>query len=65
MHLRRTPWRGDDGRGDELGQLRPGWLADLIVVDGDPLADIAVLQDRDRMDLVMKDGQIHLDELSD
>ena len=52
------------GRGDELGQLRPGWLADLIVVDGDPLADIAVLQDRERIDLVMKDGQIYRDELS-
>ena len=30
------------GRGDELGQLRAGFLADLIVVDGDPLEDIAV-----------------------
>jgi imidazolonepropionase-like amidohydrolase len=52
------------GRGHELGQLRPGWLADLIVIDGDPLADIAVMQDRERIDLVMKDGQIFRDELS-
>jgi imidazolonepropionase-like amidohydrolase len=52
------------GRGDELGQLRTGWLADLIVVDGDPLDDIAVLQDRDRINLVMKDGQIHRNEIS-
>ena len=36
------------GLGDELGQLRAGWLADLIVVDGDPLDDIAVLQDREQ-----------------
>ena len=48
----------------ELGQLQPGWLADLIVVDGDPLDDIAVLQDRDRIHLVMKDGKIFRDELS-
>jgi imidazolonepropionase-like amidohydrolase len=47
------------GLGDELGQLRAGWLADLIVVDGDPLDDIAVLQDRQRINLVMKDGQIY------
>jgi imidazolonepropionase-like amidohydrolase len=51
------------GRGHELGQLRAGWLADLIVVDGDPLEDIAVLQDRERIHLVMKDGQIFRDEL--
>jgi imidazolonepropionase-like amidohydrolase len=52
------------GRGHELGQLRPGWLADLIVVDGDPLEDIAVLQDRERINLVMKDGKVFRDELS-
>ena len=52
------------GRGHELGQLRPGWLADVIVVDGDPLTDIAVLQDRKRIDLVMKDGLIVRDDLS-
>lgn len=51
------------GRGDELGQLRVGWLADLIVVDGDPLEDIAVLQDRERINLVMKDGQIFRNDL--
>jgi imidazolonepropionase-like amidohydrolase len=52
------------GRGHELGQLRAGWLADLIVVDGDPLDDIALLQDRDRINLVMKDGRIYRDDLS-
>ena len=52
------------GLGDELGQLRPGWHADLIVVDGDPIEDIAVLQDRQRINLVMKDGHIYRDELS-
>ena len=51
------------GRGAELGQLRAGWLADLIVVDGDPLDDIAVLQDRERINLVMKDGQIYRNDL--
>ena len=51
------------GRGDELGQLRDGWLADLIVVDGDPVDDIAVLQDHQRINLVMKDGEIFRNEL--
>ncbi len=51
------------GMGHELGQLRAGWLADMIVVDGDPLDDIAVLQDRERINLVMKDGHIYRNDL--
>ena len=41
---------------DRIGTLTPGKLADLVVVDGDPLQDIAVLQDRTRLS-VMKGGQ--------
>jgi imidazolonepropionase-like amidohydrolase len=33
------------GRGDELGTVEAGKLADLLVVDGDPVADINVLSD--------------------
>jgi imidazolonepropionase-like amidohydrolase len=47
------------GRPRELGQLREGFLADLLLVDGDPLVDIAVLQDRDRLLAIMKDGSFH------
>lgn len=36
-----------------------GALADLLLVDGDPLADIAILQDRDAIRLIMKDGALH------
>ncbi len=43
------------GHGDELGTLEPGKLADLIVVNGDPLADIGALQ---QVVIVIKDGQI-------
>ena len=44
---------------DELGQIRAGFLADLILVDGKPLADLKVLLDRDRILAVMKDGAFH------
>lgn len=41
----------------DTGTLRPGMRADLIVVDGNPLDDVAVLQDADRIVLVMRDGR--------
>jgi imidazolonepropionase-like amidohydrolase len=43
------------GHGDELGTLEVGKLADLIVVDGDPLED---LQAMSRVTLVIKNGEI-------
>ena len=42
--------------GHELGQIKAGYLADLLLVDGDPLSDVRVLQDRARLDFVMKAG---------
>ncbi len=55
-----TKWGGEImNRADELGQVRPGYLADLVLVDGNPLADITVLQDSDRLAAIMKDGQFH------
>src|SRR6267378_298027 len=53
--------RGARARGDELGQVREGHLADLLLVDGDPVANIAVLQDAARLLGVMKDGVFHKD----
>jgi imidazolonepropionase-like amidohydrolase len=47
------------GKPGELGLVKPGALADLLLVDGDPLADIAVLQDRDAIRMIMKDGVLH------
>ena len=49
---------------DELGQIREGFLADLLLVDGDPLADPKVLLDRDKLLLVMKDGQLYKRKVS-
>jgi imidazolonepropionase-like amidohydrolase len=52
------------GMADQVGTLAPGRYADLIVVEGDPLADIRILQDPDRIKLVMKAGIPVLDHLA-
>jgi imidazolonepropionase-like amidohydrolase len=44
------------GMGDRLGQVRPGYVADLLLVDGDPLQDVAILQQGGRLKAIMKDG---------
>lgn len=44
------------GRHRQLGSLTPGRLADLIVVDADPLADLSVLADTDRIRVVVRSG---------
>jgi imidazolonepropionase-like amidohydrolase len=52
-----TGWAAEClGRDAALGTIAPGRLADLVVVAGDPLADIAVLRDPNRIALVIKDG---------
>jgi imidazolonepropionase-like amidohydrolase len=59
---------GDPGRylmgsrmyrlGGRIGTVEKGKLADLIVVSGDPLAEIKVLTEPARITLVIKDGVI-------
>jgi imidazolonepropionase-like amidohydrolase len=43
-------------KGDELGQIKEGCLADILLVDGDPLSNLAILRDPRKMLAVMKDG---------
>ena len=46
------------GREDELGTLEAGKLADILVVDGNVLADISVLEDRQKFIAVMQGGVV-------
>jgi imidazolonepropionase-like amidohydrolase len=46
------------GLEDQVGTIAPGMLADLIVVEGDPTRDIRVLQDKQNIVTVIKDGQV-------
>jgi imidazolonepropionase-like amidohydrolase len=45
--------------GNELGLVKEGYLADLLLIDGNPVQDITLLQNRDKLLMVMKDGQFH------
>ena len=52
------------GLGNEVGTVQPGKAADLVVVDGDPLGDITILQDQGRIKLVMKGGDVCRNDLA-
>jgi imidazolonepropionase-like amidohydrolase len=43
---------------ESIGQIAPGFFADVVIIDGDPLQNLKLLQDPDKISLVMKDGEI-------
>lgn len=49
------------GLGERTGAIEPGKWADLLVIDGDPLEDIAVLQDQDKLQAVFREGKLLVD----
>ena len=48
------------GVADRLGALRPGYLADIVAVEGDPLADVKITIEKVRW--VMKGGEVVVDK---
>lgn len=52
------------GRDAEFGTVAPGKLADLLVVDGDVVGDISVLEDRTRFIAVMQGGVVKAGRLA-
>ena len=49
---------------NDVGTLEPGKFADLLIVDGDPLDDIKILQDKARIALIMQGGRVHRQSIS-
>jgi imidazolonepropionase-like amidohydrolase len=61
-----TGWAAEClGREHEFGTVEKGKLADLIVVAGDPLGDVTILQNPDRIALVLKGGEIAANRMLD
>jgi imidazolonepropionase-like amidohydrolase len=52
------------GRGDDLGTIEAGKLADLLVVDGDPSSDLGCLRDPARLLAILKEGAFAKDALA-
>jgi imidazolonepropionase-like amidohydrolase len=52
------------GREKEIGTLETGKLADVLIVDGDPVADISILENRRRFLAVMQGGIIKAGQLA-
>jgi imidazolonepropionase-like amidohydrolase len=50
-------WVGKSG--EKMGRVAPGYLADILLVDGNPLLDLSLLQDRNALLAIMKDGRFH------
>mgnify|MGYP001161015546 CR=1 FL=1 len=58
-----TKWGGECyagvGNTVEIGEVKEDYLADLIMIDGDPLSDITLFQDQDNFLMIMKNGEYH------
>ena len=47
--------------GDKTGTIEQGKFADILIVDGDPLLDITILQHAEKMRMVMLEGRVEID----
>lgn len=62
--LRAATMHGGELLGLETGQVRKGYLADLLLVEGDPTRDVSLLQDAGRLKMIMKGGKMHKSPVS-
>jgi imidazolonepropionase-like amidohydrolase len=55
---------GKRNRFGNFGEIREGWVADLLLIEGEPLEDISVLRDpENNLALIMKAGEIIKNQL--
>jgi imidazolonepropionase-like amidohydrolase len=49
------------GMGDELGRVKEGFLADLLLVKGNPLKDVSLVQRQENLAMIMQAGRLYKD----
>jgi imidazolonepropionase-like amidohydrolase len=49
------------GMGNELGQIKEGFIADLLLIDGDPLEDLDLVVHKKNLHVIMKEGSLYKD----
>lgn len=57
-----TAWSGETwvgATGEKMGRVAPGYLADLLVIDSNPLLDITLMRDRHALLTIMKNREFH------
>jgi imidazolonepropionase-like amidohydrolase len=64
--LKCATWNGGQlmakaGDAGSIGKIAEGFLADLLLVDGDPVADLTLLNDQKRLLVIMKEGSVYKD----
>ena len=52
------------GQSETLGLLKKGYVADILIINGDPLEDISLLQDKENILAIIKDGKFHKNLMS-
>ena len=57
--LRAATFNGGQAMGLGAGEIREGALADVLLVDGDPTSDPALVADQTKLRMIMKGGQLH------
>jgi imidazolonepropionase-like amidohydrolase len=67
--LKCATWNGGQmmakaGDAGPIGKIEECYLADLVLVDGDPVADLTLLNDTNRLTVIMKEGSLHKDQSS-
>ncbi|PHQ62657.1 MAG: amidohydrolase [Sphingobium sp.] len=50
--------------GLDVGQVKPGYLADLLLIDGDPTQDVRIMQDASAIKMIMLGGRMHKSPLA-
>jgi imidazolonepropionase-like amidohydrolase len=49
------------GMGDELGRVKEGFIADLLLVKGNPLKDVSLVQRQENLAMIMQAGKLYKD----